>query len=132
MLREKAAELTYAHSAFGAWNGTAVLEIETMRATEVITATSIETTDDELVIRLADREVRIPWAQCSPILANATAEQFRRVRETHHDHLIDNTHGAFHAPYAFSSRSNSSSEITGTPSSWALASLLPAFSPATK
>ena len=50
-----------------------------MRATEVITATSIETTDDELVIRLADREVRIPWAQCSPILANATAEQRRRA-----------------------------------------------------
>jgi hypothetical protein len=55
------------------------LEIETMRATEVITATSIETTDDELVIRLADRKVRIPWAQCSPILANATAEQRRQA-----------------------------------------------------
>lgn len=50
-----------------------------MRATEVITASSIETTDAELVIRLADREVRIPWDQCSPILANATAEQRRRA-----------------------------------------------------
>ena len=50
-----------------------------MRATEVITATSIETTDDELVIRLADREMRIPWEQCSPIPANATIEQRRRA-----------------------------------------------------
>lgn len=50
-----------------------------MRATEVITATSIETTDAELVVRLADREARIPWAQCSPILAAATAEQRRRA-----------------------------------------------------
>jgi hypothetical protein len=46
-----------------------------MRTTEVLTATSIETTDAELVIRLADREVRIRWEQCSPILAAATAEQ---------------------------------------------------------
>jgi hypothetical protein len=36
------------------------LEIEAMRTTEVVTAVSIETTDDELVIRLADREVRTP------------------------------------------------------------------------
>ena len=50
-----------------------------MRAIEVITATSIETTDAELVIRLADREVRIPWERCSPILANATGEQRRRA-----------------------------------------------------
>ena len=55
------------------------LEIEAMRATEVITATSIETTDAELVIRLADRAVRIPWERCSPILAAATAEQRRQT-----------------------------------------------------
>jgi hypothetical protein len=42
-------------------------------------AVDIETTDADLVIRLADREVRIPWQQCSPILANATAEQRRRA-----------------------------------------------------
>jgi hypothetical protein len=48
-------------------------------AREVITATSIETTDAELVIRLADREVRIRWEQWSPILANATADQRRRA-----------------------------------------------------
>jgi hypothetical protein len=32
-----------------------------MRRTEVFTAVSVETTQDELVIRLADREVRVPW-----------------------------------------------------------------------
>jgi hypothetical protein len=55
------------------------LEIEAMRTTEVITALSIETTEDELVIRLADREVRIPWERCSPILGAATAEERRRA-----------------------------------------------------
>ena len=51
-----------------------------MRATEVITAISIETTDDELVIRLADREVRIRWERCSPILAAARADERRRAK----------------------------------------------------
>jgi hypothetical protein len=60
-------------------NGIGVLEIEAMRTTEVITAVSIETTEDELVIRLADREVRIPWERCSPVLAAATAEDRRRA-----------------------------------------------------
>ncbi len=50
-----------------------------MRTTEVITAVSIDTTDSELIIQLADREVRIPWDRCSPILAAATAEQRRRA-----------------------------------------------------
>ena len=50
-----------------------------MRTTEVITAVSVETTEDELVIRLADREVRVPWDRCSPILAAATADQRRRA-----------------------------------------------------
>jgi hypothetical protein len=50
-----------------------------MRTTEVITAVSIDTTDSELIIRLADREVRIPWDRCSPILAAATTEQRRRA-----------------------------------------------------
>ena len=50
-----------------------------MRKTEVITAVSIDTTDSELIIRLADREVRIRWERCSPILAAATAEQRRRA-----------------------------------------------------
>ena len=40
---------------------------------------SIETTDGELVIRLANREVRIPWGRCSAVLAAATAEQRRRA-----------------------------------------------------
>jgi hypothetical protein len=55
------------------------VEIEIMRATEVITANSVETTDIELVIRLTDREARIPWAKCSPILANATTAQRRQA-----------------------------------------------------
>lgn len=50
-----------------------------MRTTEVITAISIDTTDSELIIRLADREVQIPWNRCSPLLATATAEQRRRA-----------------------------------------------------
>lgn len=50
-----------------------------MRTAEVITAVSIDTTDSELIIRLADREVRIRWEQCSLILAAATTEQRRRA-----------------------------------------------------
>ena len=50
-----------------------------MRATEVVTALSIEATDHELLIRLADREVRIPWQRCSPKLAAAGAEERRRA-----------------------------------------------------
>ena len=48
-----------------------------MRATEVITAIGIETTDEELIIRLADRQVRIPWGRCLPLLA--TAAERRRA-----------------------------------------------------
>jgi hypothetical protein len=50
-----------------------------MRTTDVITAVSIEATDAELIIRLADRDVRIPWKRCSPILAAATADERRRA-----------------------------------------------------
>jgi hypothetical protein len=50
-----------------------------MRTTEVVTAVSIETTEDELVIRLVDREVRIRWERCSPALAAARAEDRRRA-----------------------------------------------------
>ena len=50
-----------------------------MRITEVITASSIETTDEELVIRLANREVCKRWERCSPILASATTEERRRA-----------------------------------------------------
>lgn len=50
-----------------------------MRTTEVVIAVGIETSDDELVIRLVDREVRIPWERCSPVLAAATAEERRRA-----------------------------------------------------
>ena len=60
-------------------SGTVALEIEAVRATEVVTAVSIETSEDELVIRLVDREVRIPRERCSPILAAATAEDRRRA-----------------------------------------------------
>ena len=44
---------------------------------EAFTAVSIDTTDDELVIRLVDREVRVPWHRCSAVLAAATAEDRR-------------------------------------------------------
>ncbi len=48
-----------------------------MQTTEVITAVSIDTTEEELVIRLTDREVRIPWERYSPILAFATNDERR-------------------------------------------------------
>jgi hypothetical protein len=47
--------------------------------TEIMTAKSIDTTDSELIIRLADREVWIRWERCSPMLATATPEQRRRA-----------------------------------------------------
>jgi hypothetical protein len=50
-----------------------------MRTTEVVTAVGIEPTDAELIIRLADRQVRIPWERCSPLLAAATAAERRRA-----------------------------------------------------
>ena len=51
-----------------------------MPTTDVITAVSIEATADELVIQLVGRETRIPWAQCSPVLAGATADERRRAQ----------------------------------------------------
>jgi len=45
-----------------------------MPATKPITAQCIETSDQELIIRLAEREVRIPWEQCSAKLAAAEPE----------------------------------------------------------
>jgi hypothetical protein len=50
-----------------------------MRTTEIITAIGVEATEEELVVRLADREVRIPWERCSLTLAAATAEERRRA-----------------------------------------------------
>ena len=50
-----------------------------MQTTEIITAVGIDTTEKELVIRLADCEVQIPWERCSPILAAATADDRRRA-----------------------------------------------------
>jgi hypothetical protein len=50
-----------------------------MRTTEVITAVGIDTTDEELVIHFADRDVQIRWERCSPILASATADERRRA-----------------------------------------------------
>jgi len=46
-----------------------------MQTTKPITADSIEATGQELVIHLADREVRIPWDRCSDRLAAATPQQ---------------------------------------------------------
>ena len=51
-----------------------------MPTTECITAVSIETTANELVIRLADRVARIPWERCSPVLAGATVDERRRAQ----------------------------------------------------
>jgi len=43
-----------------------------MQTTEPITATAIETTRDALVLKFADRQVRIPWERCSKKLASAS------------------------------------------------------------
>jgi hypothetical protein len=51
-----------------------------MRTTEPVTAEGIRTTDEQLVLVLADREVAIAWADCSPRLAAASPEQ-RRAAE---------------------------------------------------
>ncbi len=58
----------------------ASLESTAMQTTEPTTAQHIETTDQELIIFLPDREVRICWDRCSKRLANATSQQ-RRVAE---------------------------------------------------
>jgi len=50
-----------------------------MRRTEAVVAVSIDTTDSELIIRLANREARIRWERCSPRFAAATPEQRRRA-----------------------------------------------------
>jgi len=46
-----------------------------MQITEPVTATSIETAYDGLTIVIGGRRVRIPWEQCSPVLATATELQ---------------------------------------------------------
>lgn len=50
-----------------------------MPVTKPVTARRIETSDEGLTLVLADREVRIPWSQCSPMLARATADQRQRA-----------------------------------------------------
>lgn len=50
-----------------------------MRATEPVTAKRIETTREELVIFVEDRQVRIAWQRCSPALAAATEPQRRQA-----------------------------------------------------
>jgi hypothetical protein len=46
-----------------------------MRATQPITAAKITATENDLVIVLQDRTVRIPWGRCSALLASATPQQ---------------------------------------------------------
>jgi hypothetical protein len=45
-----------------------------MRATELRTATAIETTPEALVL-LGERKIRLPWEKCSPRLAAASASE---------------------------------------------------------
>ena len=46
-----------------------------MRATEPTTAKAVRTERERVVIVLADREVQIPWEDCSTRLAKATKKQ---------------------------------------------------------
>jgi hypothetical protein len=50
-----------------------------MPVTKPVTARRIETSDEGLTLVLADREVCIPWSQCSPVLARAMADQRQRA-----------------------------------------------------
>lgn len=46
-----------------------------MQTTKPLLAKAIETSSDGLLITLADRRVRIAWENCSPRLANASAQE---------------------------------------------------------
>jgi hypothetical protein len=46
-----------------------------MRATETILAKSIDITDNELIIHLGDKELRIHWEKCSERLVKASDEE---------------------------------------------------------
>ena len=46
-----------------------------MQKTEPIRADRLETTFKELVLILSDREVRIPWSQCSQKLVEASPQE---------------------------------------------------------
>jgi len=48
-----------------------------MQVTKPIVAERIEALEEELVIVLKSREIRIPWGSCSPRLAAASTEQRR-------------------------------------------------------
>lgn len=50
-----------------------------MQVTEPVTARAIRTSKRNLVVVLADREVRIPWTACSPRLAEADDAQRRQA-----------------------------------------------------
>jgi hypothetical protein len=50
-----------------------------MRTTEIVTAVGIEPTENDLIIRLANRKMRVRWELCSPVLAAATADQRQRA-----------------------------------------------------
>jgi Protein of unknown function (DUF2442) len=50
-----------------------------MPATEVNTATGMETTPEALILVLADRRVSIPWEKCSAKLARATPAERNRA-----------------------------------------------------
>jgi len=46
-----------------------------MQKTEPMRAVSLEATFEELVLFLPDREVRIPWSQCSQKLVDASPQE---------------------------------------------------------
>jgi hypothetical protein len=51
-----------------------------MPTNNLVIAVGIETTADALVIQLEDRDAPVPWEQCSPRLAGATAEERQQAR----------------------------------------------------
>ena len=46
-----------------------------MQTTEPVTAKAVQPKAEGLLIRLADREVLVPWSACSPKLAAASGPQ---------------------------------------------------------
>jgi hypothetical protein len=47
---------------------------------EPITAVRIKSTEAALVIEFDDRDVQVPWARCSPVLASAGAVEREHAR----------------------------------------------------
>lgn len=65
------------YAPWGCWVANGFAAAGRMKARDLTTAKGIQTTEEELVIVLADRQVRVAWEDCSTRLAAATWDQRR-------------------------------------------------------